>query len=327
MQRREFIISFGGGAAAWPFVARAQQPTMPVIGWVAGGSHNNTYERYLASFRQGLSEVGFAEGRDFTIEYYWAQGEYDRLSWLVAGLVEREVAVIVALGDVAARAAKLATSATPIVFGSGSDPVKIGLVSNLSRPDTNLTGVSVVDAELESKKLELLKEVVPRATTIAFLVNPDGAMTEIRVRDMRAAARARGLGLHVLNARTKYDLNAAFAKFGELAAGAIAIASESVFTDEGEILGQLAKRYNVPAIAAHREFTAAGGLMSYGTNLSDANHQIGIYVGRILKGQKPADLPVQKVTTVELVLNLASAKALGLTIPQPILGRANAVIE
>jgi ABC-type uncharacterized transport system substrate-binding protein len=256
MQRREFIISFGGGAAAWPFVARAQQPTMPVIAWVAGGSHNNTYERYLASFRQGLSEVGFAEGRDFTIEYYWAQGEYDRLSWLVAGLVEREVAVIVALGDVAARAAKLATSATPIVFGSGSDPVKIGLVSNLSRPDTNLTGVSVVDAELESKKLELLKEVVPRATTIAFLVNPDGAMTEIRVRDMRAAARARGLGLHVLNARTKYDRNAAFAKFGELAAGAMAIASESVFTDEGEILGQLAKRYNVPAIAAHREYSS-----------------------------------------------------------------------
>jgi putative ABC transport system substrate-binding protein len=326
--RRKFISALGGAAVAWPFAARAQQqPAAPVVGWLAVGSPNSTYERYLASFRLGLSEAGFVEGRNVSIEYRWAQEQNDRLSWLAADLVARPVAVIVAVGNVAARAAQAATSTIPIVFESGSDPVRIGLVSSLSRPDANLTGVNILNTELESKKLELLTEVVPQATTIAFLVNPDSPTTEAKLHDIGAAAHALGRQLHVLNARTEYDFEAAFMEFGQIPAGAMAIASDNVFSEEGELLGQLAKRHNAPAVAAHRAFAAAGGLMSYGTSIAYAHRQIGIYAGRILKGEKPTDLPVLQATKVELVLNLASAKALGLTVPQPLLGRADEVIK
>jgi putative ABC transport system substrate-binding protein len=325
--RRAFVSALGATAVAVPFAARAQQPAAPVIGWLAGGSANDTYERYLTSFRQGLSEADFVEGRNVSIEYRWAQEQFDRLSWLAADLVQRKDAVIVALGSVAAQEAKLATSTIPIVFESGGDPVKIGLVSSLSRPGANVTGVRISDTELESKKLDLLTQVVPQTNTVAFLVNPDTPTIDVKLKDMGAAADGLGLRLYVLHARTKYDFDAAFAEFGGRAAGAMVIASDNVFSEEGETLGQLVKRHNVPAIAAHREFTAAGGLMSYGTSIADACRQIGNYTGRILKGEKPADLPVQQATKIELVLNLASAKALGLTIPQSLLGRADEAIE
>jgi putative ABC transport system substrate-binding protein len=325
--RRKFISALGGAAAAWPFAARAQQPALPVVGWLAGGSLNNTYERYLASFRQGLSEAGFVAGRNVSIEYRWAQEQNDRLPWLAADLANRKVAVIVALGNVAARAAEAATATIPVVFESGSDPVKIGLVSSLSRPDGNLTGVSILNTELESKKLELLTEVVPQATTIAFLVNPDAASTETTLRDVAASSRALGRQLHVLNARTQYDFDPAFMELGQITNAALVIAADNVFSEEGELLGHLAKRHNVPAVAAHAAFTRAGGLMSYGTSIADAHRQIGVYAGRILKGDKVADLPVRQAGKVELAFNRATAKALGLTIPPPLLGRADQVIE
>jgi putative tryptophan/tyrosine transport system substrate-binding protein len=325
--RRKFMAALAGTAAAWPFGVRAQQPAMPVIGWLAGGSPNNTYERYLTSFRRGLGEVGFVEGSNVTIEYRWAQEQHDRLSWLAADLVQRQVAVIAALGNVAARAAKAATSAIPIVFESGSDPVRIGLVSNLSRPDANLTGVNVLNTELEPKKLELLAEVAPQAATIGVLVNPDAPTTQTKLHDMRAAARELGRQLHVLNARTQYDFDAAFTELGQITNAALAIAADNVFSEQGELLGQLAKRYNVPTVAAHSAFTRAGGLMSYGTSIAEAHRQMGVYVGRLLKGEKVADLPVQQAGKVILTFNQASAKALGLTIPPPLLRRADEVID
>jgi len=326
VRRREFITLLGGTAVAWPLAARAQQPAMPVVGWLAGGSPSRNLQ-YAAAFMNGLKATGYIEGQNVKIEYRWAEDQYDRLLVLATDLVSRRVEVIVASGNAAARAAKAATSTIPVVFDIGSDPVEIGLVSSLNRPGTNMTGVSILNTQLESKRLELLAEAVPQATTLAVLVNPDSATTEIKLHDMDVAAKALGRRLHVLNARSEHDFDAAFMEFRPMTDGALAIAADNIFSEEGEKLGHLVERHNVPAVAAYRDFAAAGGLMSYGTNIVESRHQIGIYTGRILKGEKPADLPVMQSTKMEFIINLKTAKTLGLTVPLPLLGRADEVIE
>ena len=326
MRRREFIKVIGGGAAAWAIAARAQQPPMPVIGFLGTESADLALNRVWA-FLQGLNETGYVEGRNVAIEYRWADGRNDRLPALAAELVHRQVNVIAANGA-AALAAKAATTTTPIVFFTGGDPVEVGLVTSLNRPTGNVTGVTDMNVEVGSKRLELLRELVPAATVFALLVNPANPTRAQTVsRDFQKTTDALGLQMHVLNASRDDDLDGVFGKATQLKAGGIVIGADAFFASRSKQLGGLAARYGVPTIFAYREFAAAGGLVSYGSNNADLFRQVGTYTGRILKGETPANLPVVQATKLEMIINLKSAKALGLNTPLSLLGRADEVIE
>ena len=328
IRRRKFLATLGGAAVAWPVAARAQQqPTMPVIGLLESGSPE-LYPERVAAFRQGLKEVGYLEGENVALDFRWAQGRYDRLPALAAELVRRRAAVIFAATIQAAMPAKTATSTIPIVFAIGSDPVKYGLVASFNRPGGNLTGTTWLGGStLAAKRLELLHEAAPTAAVVGFLVNPNNPAAEAEVREVNEAARALGLQLHVLNANTAREIHAAFATFIQQRVGAVLSATDGFFFARRDQLVVLAARHALPAILQWREFAAAGGLMSYGANISEAYRQAAVYVGRILKGETPADLPVQQAVKVELVINLNTARALGITFPLPLLGRADEVIE
>jgi putative ABC transport system substrate-binding protein len=327
MQRREFITIVGGAMAGWPLVASAQQPAMPVVGFLNTGSQQQ-YTRLLRAFQDGLKEAGFTEGQNVAVEYRWADNQRNRLSAMADDLVRRQVSVIAATGgSPSALAAKAATTTIPIVFAIGVDPVRVGLVSSLNRPGGNITGATMLAVDLGSKRLQLIHEAVPAATTVAALVNPNSPGAPILLRDLDAAADALGQKIHVINAAAERDFEPAFATLIKLRAGALVIGADPLFNSRSEQLAALSVRNAVPAIYQFREFTAAGGLMSYGGSIREAYIQAGAYTGRILKGEKPADLPVQQVTKVELIINLKTAKALGLTIPLPLVGRADEVIE
>jgi ABC-type uncharacterized transport system substrate-binding protein len=325
MRRRDVIIFLGGAMAAWPLNARAQQKATPVIGLLTATSPA-PFSPLLSAFRQGLSEAGYVDGQNVSIEYRFAEGHYDRLPALVADLVGRKVDLIVASNPPPALAAKNATSTIPIVFRGGNDPVGDGLVASLARPGGNLTGVSIAD-DVTAKRLELLSELVPRAVVIALLVNPNGKNGERVIRDVQEAARTKGLQLHVLKASSESEIDTAFASLLQLHADALVVASDPFLSSRREQLVALASRHAVPSTYAWREFAVSGGLISYGPSLSSAYRLLGAYAGRVLKGAKPADLPVQQSTTFELVLNLKTAEALGLTVPQSLLQRADEVIE
>ncbi len=327
LRRRDFITMLGGAAAAWPTAARAQQSAMPVVG-VLGATTARGYAAQLAAFRQGLNEAGFVEGRNVAIEYRWAEDQYDRLPALAADLVRRQVAVIATIGgNPSSSAAKAATATIPVVFHGSVDPVEAGFVASLNRPGGNLTGVVTLNTELGQKRLELIHELVPTATTIGLLLNPTNAVAEIQSKDLQAAARTLGLQLRVLHASTERDFDEVFATLIRLRAGGLVIGSDGFFVSRSEQLAALTVRHALPAIFQYRAFVTAGGLMSYGGSVTDSYRLSGIYTGRILKGEKPADLPVQQATKVELMINLKTAKALGLTVPLPLVGRADEVIE
>jgi putative tryptophan/tyrosine transport system substrate-binding protein len=328
VRRREFITLLGGAAVAWPLAARAQQSAMPVIGFIDPLSLETTREK-VAAFNRGLAEAGYIEGRNVAIEYRWAEGQNDRLPGLAADLIRRAVAVIATPGSTSATlAAKAATETIPIVFVAAGDPVDLGLVRSLKRPGGNLTGVSFLSTEVVAKRLELLHELVPAATLIAALVNPTNVVNaEVHKREIQDSARVLGVRSLILNASTLSDIEAAFATLVQERVGALMIGTDSFFTAQRDQIIALAARHAVPTIAGFREFTAAGGLMAYGSSIIDAWHLAGSYTGRILKGEKPSDLPVQQSTKVEFFLNLKTARALGLTVPIPLLGRADEVIE
>jgi putative ABC transport system substrate-binding protein len=325
MRRREFITLIGG-AATWPLAARAQQPAMPVIGFL-GYSSPELFAERLHAFRQGLGETGYHEGRNVMIEYRWAGDETNRLPALAADLARHSVTTMVGAGLSATLAAKAATTTTPIVFFLGEDPVELGLVASLSRPGGNLTGVTTLNTEVGPKRLELVRELVPSAKLIALLVNPKSPNAETLARDMPAAARTLGLTVLVLHASSERDFDHVFARLAEQRAGALVITTDAFFISRIEQLARLTLRRAVPAIFQYRHFVAAGGLMGYGGSFTDSYRQVGVYAGRILKGEKPADLPVQQASKIELFINLKTAKALGLTVPPSLLARADEVIE
>jgi putative tryptophan/tyrosine transport system substrate-binding protein len=327
MKRRELMLLLAGALTAAPAL-RAQQTTLPVIGFLGSTSPGGQLAPYVAAFRQGLSETGYVEGQNVTIEYRWAEGRYDRLPALAADLVGRKVDVIVAAGgSPPALAAQSATSTIPIVFTGISDPVEIGLVASLARPGANITGFNPLAVEMNAKRLELLTELVPQARAIALLVNPNAWNAEPMIRDAQEAASAKGVQLLVLKAGRESEIDAAFASLVERHAGALVVGTEAFFASRREQLLDLAARHAVPAISQWRDFAEEGGLISYGPNYPAIWRQAAIYAGRILKGAKPADLPVQQATTFELVVNLKTAKALGLTVPPSILARADEVVE
>jgi putative tryptophan/tyrosine transport system substrate-binding protein len=325
MKRREFITLLGG-AAAWPFAARAQQPAMPVIGFLSARSADSM-TKFLAAFRSGLGESGYVEGRNVMIDFRGAEGRYDRLPGLAADLTARRVAVIVSPAMAPAFAAKAATATIPIVFLTGADPVQFGLVESLNRPGGNLTGLAVLDNTLVPKQLEMLHELVPSATLVAFLVNPKNPIAETDTKDLRAAASITRQQILVLNASTESDLNDAFTALTQQGANALLVQTDPLFIGLHHHIAALAARHRVPAVSSLREFVEAGGLMSYGTALVDAYRQLGLYAGKILKGAKASDLPVEQSVKVELLINLRVAKVLGLTIPPSLLARADEVIE
>jgi putative ABC transport system substrate-binding protein len=328
MRRREFITLLGGAVAAWPLTARAQQPAMPVIG-LLGSESLDLWASRMRAFHQGLSETGYVDGRNVAIEYRWAEGHNDRLPALAADLVRRRVTVMVAPGSTPATlAAKAATSTIPIIFWIGGDPIELGLVASLNRPQGNLTGVTTLNHGLVAKRVELLHEVVPGTSSIAVLINPTSpTLTKTTIEEAQTAARSLGLELHILNASTERDFDAAFANLNQLRAGGLVIGTDTFFSSRLEQLAALSVRHAVPTVYHFREFAAAGGLIAYGGSLAEAFRDTGVYTGRILKGEKPTDLPVQQVTKVELYINLKTARGLGLDIPLPLIGRANEVIE
>jgi ABC-type uncharacterized transport system substrate-binding protein len=326
MRRREFLGVVGGAAVGWPLAARGQQPAMPVIGFLAGGS---AWElaHLAAAFRRGLSEAGYVEGRNVVVEYRWAEGHYDRLPILAADLVRRQVAVIFAWGSPAVLVAKAATATIPIIFQIGVDPVQLGLVASLNRPGGNLTGVLTLAGELWPKRLELLHELVSTTKIFAVLINPANSVHDDQSRELQTTAHARGLQLHVLRATTERDFDPVFAMLVRLRAGALVIGSDGFFNGRSGQLAELTIRHAIPAVYQYREFAAAGGLVSYGGSIADTLRWAGVYTGRILKGEKPAELPVQQSTKAEMFINLKTAKALGINVPLPLLGRADEVIE
>jgi len=325
MTRRELMLLVAGAMGGRPPAVRAQQRAIPVIGYL-GSESPGPFAPFVDAFRHGLSETGYLEGQNLAIEYRWAEGRYDRLPVLAADLVGRNVNVIAAFGIPSALAAKSATSTIPIVFSVG-DPIERGLVASLARPGGNLTGLSLINVELMPKRLELLAELVPQAGVIALLLNPNNATTERSIRDVEEAARAKGVQLIILKAGTEKEIDTAFASLVQLHAGALLVQTDPFFNDRRDQIVALASRHAAPAIYGLREFAASGGLISYGTSFTAAFRLVGVYAGKILKGTKPADLPVQQPTTFELVVNLNTAKALGLTVPPSILARADEVIE
>jgi putative ABC transport system substrate-binding protein len=331
IERREFITLLGGAATAWPLATRAQQPAVPVVGWLNSGSpHETEATGRLAAFLQGLGMAGYVEGRNVLIEYRWAEGRYDRLAEFAADLVRRRVAVIAAIGGPPqALAAKAANTTIPIVFQVGADPVKMGLVASMNRPGGTVTGVTSLNLEVGPKRLELMRELVPTATRMALLVNPSNATnTEAEVSGLDAAANAMRLHLDVLHAETDRDLDHVFASLPhEGGRSALVIGPDTFLQSRTDQIVALATRYAVPTVTPYREFPVAGGLVSYGGDITESWRQAGIYTGRVLKGEKPADLPVQQVTKVQLVINLKTAKALGLTVPPTLLAIADEVIE
>jgi len=325
--RRRKFLSLVGGAAAWPLTVRAQQAGIPVIGFLNAASAQG-YVPQSVAFLKGLGETGYVEARNVAIEYRWAEGQVDRLPAMAADLVHREVTVIAATGTPAALAAKAATTTIPIVFETGNDPVHVGLVASLNRPGGNVTGIAQLATEIAPKRLELLHEMIPTARTIGLFVDPsDPVVFENTTRGVQAAARSLGLALHVLNVSTERDLDAAFANLVQLRAGGLVISGGQFFNSRSKQLAAMALQHSLPTIFPYRDTAAAGGLMSYGASLTDAYRLAGIYTGRVLKGEKTADLPVQQATKVELTINLKTAKALGITVPLSLTGRADEVIE
>ena len=326
MRRRDFVTLLGGTAVGWPLAARAQQPAMPVIGFLRSTPQENSLH-LLAALRQGLAEAGYVEGQNVTIEYRWAENRRDRLPELAADLVRRQCAVIVTSGDESTRAAKTATARIPIVFATGDDPVRLDLVASFNRPGGNVTGVSFYGGFLVAKQLELLGEMVPKATVIGLLINPNSLAAAARISDAQAAASTVGQRIHVVNAGSERDLDTAFATLVQLRVNALLVVGDPFFTSQRHRLATLAVHHALPNIHGVRENVAAGGLMSFGASITDVYRQVGIYAGRILKGEKPPDLPVMLPTKFELVINLKTAKALGLDVPPILLARADEVIE
>ena len=326
MKRREFItlLSSAAGAVAWPLAARTEPFELPIVGFLHAG---NERPRAVASFQKGLAEGGYVADRNVAFDFRWADGQFDRLPGLAADLAGRNVAVIAALGNTAARAAKAATTTIPIAFASSSDPVAVGLVSSLNRPGWNLTGVSILNQELESTRLERLAQVVPHASTIAFVVNPDSVTTGPKLREMANAARLLGRRLQVFNARNESEFEQALLSVVAQRLGAMMVTADTMFSNESAALGRAAARHAVPAIGAYRDFARAGGLMCYGSDLGDAYRRVGLCTARILKGEAPRDLPVTQSTKVEFVINAGAARALGLIIPPTLIALADEVIE
>jgi len=326
MRRRQFLGVLGGAAAAWPLAVRAQQPAMPVIGFLSPGSLEADTSR-MNAVRQGLAEIGYVEGQNAAIEYRGAQYQHDRLSALAADLVNRRVAAIIVVSASGALAAKAATNTIPIVFSIGADPVQLSLVTSLNRPSGNITGIYVLNVAVTGKRLELLRESVSTARVIGYLANPKSAATAPETKELHEAARALGVELRVLNAANESEIDTAFATLAKERSVPLVVSSDNLFTDRPVRLAVLAARHAIPAICPYREFAAAGGLMSYGTDLADAYRVVGAYAGKILKGAKPTDLPVHQAVKVQLVINLKTAKALGLGVPATVLARADEVIE
>jgi putative ABC transport system substrate-binding protein len=324
MRRREFITLLGGAAAAWPLAAWAQQPSLPVIGFVYSAVRDASR---VTAFRRGLGEVGFIEGRNVAVEYRWADGDYRRLSDLVAELVHHPVAVIAASGVTAARAAKAATTTIPIVFNTGGDPVKMGLVASLSKPDGNVTGVTTLGKVLVAKQVELMHELLPAKDAVAFVVNPNNAVAEDESAGAAAAAGALGRKLVVVNAGSDAELDAAFAAAVGSGAGGLIVQTDPFLSSRRDSVVALAARHAIPLLSPYLDYASAGGLLSYGSSIADGLRLVGNYAGRLLKGETPADLPVQQSTKIELIINLKTAKALGLALPTAILLRADEVIE
>ena len=327
LKRREFITLLGGAAAAWPLAARAQQPTMPVVGFIRDGSADAS-ARYMAAFRKGLNETGTVEGQNVSVEYHWLEGQIDRLPALIADLVRQQVAVIATAGNVPTLAAKAATATIPIVFGVGVDPVRLGLVASFARPGGNATGVNFFNIEVQAKRLRLLHDLVPKAVRIAVLVNPvNASATESTLRIVQEAAPTIGLQIQIFNATTIGEIDAAFATFERERPDALFIAGDAFFVSRAVQFATLAARGRIPATYSLRDYVAVGGLMSYGTDFTEAFRQVGVYTGKILKGAKPTDLPVTQSTKFELVINLQTARSLGIEVPPGVLSIADEVIE